>query len=177
MIEVFGKVDRNKDGVVVSEYPAWYFDRKKTELREKINHDRAMLDGGYVSADRIGIMKEQLRDMESRLAEIEKSKPKLEGKEKDEIGKVRKDLGGNVKGAMFSYSEMQKGTADAHEEARRMTEPDVVELKGSAYEFAKKCNVPMDGNKVSRTSAEKVWKIASKLLGVMSNTEALRPTK
>lgn len=177
MIEVFGSVDKDKEGKVNSEYPAWYFDRQKKELEESIAQARAMIDGEYIASGRMGIAKEELRQMEDRLKEIEKSKPKLEGKEKDEIAKVVKDVGGNVKSTMFTYSEMHKGLADAHEEASRMVNNDVVELKGAAYEFAKKCGIPLDGNKTSRTGAEKMWKIGRKLLGEMSNAEVLRSPK
>lgn len=177
MVEIFGEVDKNEKGKVIAQMPSWYFERQKYELKEKINHLRTLLDGGFISVDRIGIMKEQLRDMEKRLDGIERSKPNIEGKEKDELAKVVKDVGKVIRDAQFTYSDMQRGTADAHEEARRMVDNDVVELKGAAYELAKKCNIPLDGNKTSRTGAEVVWKIGRKLLGDLSNTEVLRSPK
>lgn len=175
-IEVFGEVDKTKEGQITSEYPSWYNKRHEDELEEGINHKRRMLEQGLVPPSEIGITRETLRKEEERLDLVRESKPKAEGVVLDNLSKVRKELGSAIKGAMFTYTDMQKGLADAHEEARRMSEP-VIELKGTTLEFVKRCNVSVEGNKVTRTGAEKAWKIASKLLGEVSNTESLRPPK
>ena len=79
-----------------------------------------------------------------------------------------------IRDSMFSRKDMEKGLADAHEEARRMSQP-CIELKDDLITFAKNCDVVVNNTgKVSRKGAEKMWKIASRLLGELSNTESLR---
>lgn len=69
--------------------------------------------------------------------------------------------------------EMKKGLADSHEEARRMTTPNI-KLSPELIEVAEACNVKHTDGKISRTEAEKIWKITSRYLDEPSNTEYLR---
>jgi hypothetical protein len=83
-------------------------------------------------------------------------------------------MGMKISDAMFKRSEMERGVADAHEEARRMSEP-VLKLEDKELIFVRACEGKIEANgKVSRTTAERCWKIISRLLGENSNTEVLR---
>lgn len=174
-MKIFGDVDKTKDGKIKSEYPAWYLETQKEELEESVNHRRSILDQDLVPPSERNIQKQRLAQEEKRLNEINEATPKLSGPELDEVTKVRKDMGTQIKDAMYSRSDMDRGTADAHEEARRISTP-VIEIKSKAQaEFLESCGVKLGGRtKVSRREAEKAWKIAGKLLGEPTNTETLR---
>jgi hypothetical protein len=173
-MKIFGDVDKTKDGKVKSQYPAWYYETHIDELRESIRHKEYQLESDLIPLSEKGITRERLKQEKERLEEIEKSKAKFTATEKDDLSKIRKDLGQRIKDGMFTRSQMEKGLADAHEEARRLSEP-VIEIKTEVEkELAKECEVKVIDGKVSRKGAEKIWKIASKALGEMSNTEELR---
>jgi hypothetical protein len=119
--------------------------------------------------------KQALIDKEAKLRQFEMAVPKLSSKTKDRINRVREELGNEIRDRMFTYDQMQqtRGISYAQEEMRRMTEP-CIKLTGDTLKAAHAANVRVTGGKVTRTGAEKVWKIASKLLGEESNVEALR---
>jgi len=173
-IKVFGDVDRTKDGKVKSEYPAYYFTQQKDDLEESIRHKKSMLEKDLVPMSEIGIQRERLKAEEKRLDEINEGTPKLTGPQMDEVANIRESLGKKIKESMYSRSQMERGVADPHEEARRISEP-CIKLETHEISFVKNCDVPIaNDGKVSRDAASKAWKIASKLLGEMSNVEMLR---
>ena len=175
-IKIFSEMDliKTKDGQVIgSEFPAWYHDNMVDELKENIRQDEYQLDKTDMPADRRHTTRERIKKNKERLEQILETTPELDDKQKDYLNKLRKDLGNEISRLMFTRSQMRNGLADAHTEARRMVEPSI-KVTGSLYDMAKACNVRIIGDKISRTSAEKVWKICSKRLGEISNTEALR---
>lgn len=172
--QIFGQVDLNKSGKVSSTYPSWYFDHFREGLQEEIKRDQYMLEHDLVPKSELGVARERLKQKKDKLLSLENAIPEISGKTKDAIYGFRNELGDKIKESKFSRSDMQKGIADAHEEARRMASP-CIELRGNALDFARKCNVKVDDRgMVSRTGAEKVWKIASRIIGEPSNTEILR---
>ncbi len=173
-IKFFGEVDLNSKGKVVSTYPSWYFSHLKDNLKEEIRMDQYKIDNDLIPRSEVAIHKQRLVDKEAKLRSLEQAIPKISGKDKDRIAKVRAELGEKISEAMFSYDQMQRGLANPHEEMRRMTEP-CVKLQGEVAEMARAMNIRVGkGGVVSRTQAEKVWKIASRVLGENSNTESLR---
>jgi hypothetical protein len=174
-MKIFGDVDRTRDGKPKSEYPSWYFNQQKDELEEGIAQKERALEQELVPVgEERNRMKNKLLHEKKRMDDINESQPKPTEKELAELTKMRKELGGMIKDAMFTRSQMEKGLADAHDEARRMSTP-CIELKDEQIPFAKGCDVPISHNgKVTRKGAEKMWKIASRLLGEQSNTETLR---
>lgn len=175
MIQFYGKADRNRDGVVKSEYPGWYLDHTHIdELKDSINRNQTLLDSGLCPPQRIGIIKATLDKEKNNLDSILASKPELSSAEKDKLAKVRKTLGELIKATMFSHSDMMKGIVDDHEEARRMVEF-IIDVSGDViYETVKAAEVPMFDGKVTREGATKVWKLIGKLLGEPTNAETLR---
>lgn len=172
-VKFFSEVDLNSKGKVSGVYPGWYYDQLKDELKEQINFEQYQLDNNLIPKSEINLMSEELNQKKKRLRDIEASMPKLKGLEKDKFAKVRDELGEKISESMFSRTDMKKGFAYAHEEARRMSEP-CINLTPDMLELADKCNVRITGKKVSRTHAEKIWKIVSKTLGEQTNTEHLR---
>lgn len=173
-IEVFSKADMTDRGGVASEYPAWYFTQHKDELEEGIRYKEEQLKRGAIPESERPYMAAELDKERRRLEMIKESAPRLSGKDMDTVAKASDELGKSISESMFTRSEMKTGLADAHEEARRMSEP-CIKLSGDQYVLAKKlgCRVSNDG-KVSRIDAERVWKVMRRMLGETSNTESLR---
>lgn len=175
-IKVFSEIDYTevKGGKKLgSEYPAWYHDAMVDEIRETIRADELALERGSVPHDRKHDVKQRIQKNKERLDSILESVPSLDDKQKDLLHKMRTELGKQISSLMFTHSQMKKGLADAHQEVRRMTEKSVP-VSGSLAEMAEACNVRVTDGKISRKEAEKVWKICSKRLGEISNTELLR---
>ena len=174
-MKIFGDVDKTREGKPKSEYPSWYFTQQKDELEEGIaQKERAIRDDLVPHGEELSKMKNKLLHEKNRMEEIKVSEPKPTDAEFVLLKNLRKDLGAMIKDAMFTRSQMEKGLADAHDEAKRMSEP-CIAIKEDQIAFAKGCDVVVSHNgKVSRSGAEKMWKIASRLLGEPSNTETLR---
>jgi len=176
-MKFFGKADRDKDGKIKSDYPAWYNEQHVDDLKESIDQQERALENDAVPSDRRSQFRERLKREKERLDDIEGSRPQFNDKEKDEICNLRKDLGIRISVAMYKTSDMQRGLANAHEEAKRMTEPCIKITSERENEVAEACGIKVKDGKVTRTEAEKMWKIISKGLGEISNTESLRNPK
>lgn len=174
-IQFFGDVDRQgkKDGeAITSEYPAFYFPIQLDELRETVEKTERNLKLGLVPASEREYAEADLRRSKERLKKIQNSMPKFNAKEKDALAKVRSDLGDQIGDSMFTRTEMRKGLANAHEEARRMSEP-IIKVGGAGKLFENMGIKPVRG-KVSRNQASKMWKVIGKILEEPTNTEYLR---
>lgn len=174
-LDIFGKVDYNDKGQVKSEFPAWFFTTLIEQLHESVESNKRALRDGRIPTDAINDTKQELALEEARLADINKSIPKLNDKERDTLNKIYKILGNKIQEAMFTRSEMMKGTASPREEVKRMSEhcvnvSDIAEIG----DLAECCNVPIKDKKLTRKGAEKIFKIAGKILNLPTNTEVLR---
>ena len=173
-IEFFSEVDLSPTGKLSSEYPAWYNQQIVEDLENQVRVEEHYLQSGSIPKDAEPEARENLKKKKARLDQILKSKPKLSDADKDKLAKVREELGERISEAMFTRGETQRGLADPHEEARRMTHRSL-SLSPTQAGIAKQCGIPIGSDrKVSRTQMEKVWKITSKALGERANTEALR---
>jgi superfamily II RNA helicase len=165
--------DRNGAKHISSEYPMWYNRQMLEELKEDITMAEFELKSGRIKDDKLPQARARLKSLQNKMEEVEKSMPKLQDKDVDKLAKVRKELGKEIASRMYSRSDMKKGLADAHEEVRRMETPSI-SLSPEMHELAAACNVKPTDGKVSRTQAEKIWKITSRYLDESSNTESLR---
>ncbi len=173
-ITVFGKVDRNRDGKIMSEYPSWYFDKQREELEIAIENTRKQLDDGSLPSTVRARVKNELSIREAKLEKIMADSPKLEGSDRDYINSVKKDLAEELGRAHFTRDERLKGLVDAHEEAHRMVDP-VIQIKNERQaEFCKACGVQIRDGKVSRNDMDRMHKIASRMLGESTDIEYLR---
>lgn len=169
----FGSVDRNKDGHIGSEYPSWCMNPQLDDLRESIEQAERQLEDDLVPPEKIIEVRHRLKKEKERYEEIMCAKPKMTGKQVDELAKAREVIGKQVSESMFKRSDMMRGVADAHEEASRMVDPRIPVNEDTAR-LLSACGIePIDG-KINRTQAERAWKIASRYLGEPSNTELLR---
>lgn len=171
-ISFFSETDMVK-GKVSSEFPAWYFNTMIDDLREDIRREEWNLEQNIVPRDQLPIIRDRIKRLRSKLDNIEGSRPKFTEAEQNKLNKVMKELGKEISSKMFTRSQMQKGLADSHMEAKRMTEPSIP-VTPEIAEVAKMCNVEITGGKLTRKGAEKCWKMISNHFGEPSNTEYLR---
>ena len=171
--------DLNPDGKILSEYPAWYFDNQIEDLQEEIstcqkNISRYRKDRIF---DEESIYK-QNRDLElkkKKLELIESSKPKLNGAQKDKLWEVAQNLTKEVRGLLFTKSEMKLGTPSPHEEASRIIDKKIsVDKLGISPQMAKDLNLNLKEGRASRGDLERALKIVNKLFGEDTNLEHLR---
>lgn len=171
-ISFFSETDMNK-GKISSEYPAHYFNTVLDDLREDIRREEWNLEQNIVPKDQLPIIRDRIKRLKAKLDKIEESRPKFSDIDANKLNKTMKELGKEISPKMFTRAQMQKGLADSHMEAKRMTEPSIT-VTPEIAEVARMCNVPISGGKISRKGAEKCWKIIAKHFGEPSNTEYLR---
>jgi len=179
-IQFFGELDRKgkqADGAIASEYPAWYFITNLENLKEEIANDERRL--GRLKAQKIfdpeqhARMEEDLQGRKEKYERAVNSRPKLGATQKDEVWRAYQNLGGEIREALFTRSQMNIGSVDPHEEVRRMTEARIP-VTSLSPELAKNLGVKVQNGKISRSQAERAWKILGRSLGEETNIEALR---
>mgnify|MGYP001183536645 FL=1 len=173
-IKLFGPVDKHRSGRNRSEYPAYYFEEHMNELKRSVEDKESQLDQDLIPGQAKTRYRARLREEKERLDQIKESIPKLSGAETDLVVETRKKMGEKIKEAKFTRSDEEKGLADAHEEARRMSEPCMKIESDFEAHLAKEIGVTPRGGMVSRTDMERMWKISSRLIGEPSDTEYLR---
>lgn len=167
----FGEIERHPQGGYSSEYPAWYHVRQLEDMKEELRGKEEALEL------RLGNQAElrfQVKQIKQRIHDIESSSPKLSGSQKDKLAGYVKEIGETLADSMPTRSDMMRGTADAHIEVRKDTEPCVKVPR----ELAEACGVQVDRQgRATRDGAAKCWKIGKRALGEESNTEILRRDK
>lgn len=177
-IQIFGEVDRHPiTHKIMSEYPAYMFAPNIDDLEQEIYSLDLALKNGNIDPINLGSAREELKTKKEKLEKIESSFPRFSDNEKDRVNKAKSDAAKHIRDAMFSHSAMNLGTAEAHEEARRMMSEDLITLHDG--DLAQRCNISGTVTKggtfrTSRTGAETYWKILSGALGESTNTEILR---
>lgn len=170
-VQFFSSVDIDaRTGKVSSEFPAWFFTQQMENMDDEIRSIEYRLENGDVPAASIPYYKNQLRRLKDRRDKIEASKPKMSAMERDFVAKSVDTLGEKISESMFTREEEQRGFADAHEEARRMSTPCIKVDPGFADAFGIKTVKGL----VSRNDAVKMWKIGRRSLGDDVNVEILR---
>jgi hypothetical protein len=175
-ISFFTEVDMTqKDGgkIISSEYPTWYSETMLEDMKEDMQRDEMILRLKSVPEQQYPAIRARIERTKKKLAQIEQGIPELSEQDKNRVQKVRKELSKEISSMMFTRSQMLKGLADGHQEAKRMSEFRIP-VNQDIADVARGCNVPIVDGKISRSGAEKIWKIASKYFGEMSNVEALR---
>ena len=178
-ITFFGAADRvgkTTQGKIASEYPAWYHDVRIDNLEQEIAENERKMAPEYVGLEesekaKLRATTAQLKQMHTAIIA---SKPNLSAKDKDELAATYQYLSEQISDSMYSRSEMNKGLANAHEEARRMKKPIISADKFVMAARKMGIEIPKGQKKISRDQATKVWKICGKLLGEETNAESLR---
>lgn len=174
-VNFFGAVDRKgkrEDGAVTSEYPAFYFHTQYDELEEETAKAERNLERGLVPASEVPYIKAEIERNKDRLIEIQKAHPRLEGRQKDAVYNLYKELAAQIQDSMYTRTDMKKGLVDAHEEARRMSQP-IISVKGNE-KFFHNMGIKAHKGKISRNQASRAYKIMGKALGENTNVERLR---
>jgi hypothetical protein len=153
-------------------YPTYFNRKQKEDLEEEIRKMEKGLENKYYQADDIGKVRETLSRAKKSLETLQEHAPSME-KNKDRIYNMTKELSEKIAPAMFSRSDMMKGTADAHEEARRMSEP-TIELSPELVGTALANGMKVHGRMVTRDDAVRLWQFGRRTLGELSDAEVLR---
>ena len=156
----FGEFERHPKGGYRSEMPAWCFPRQLRDLREELvaKEEALAIPGIARQRPELG---QQVEELKQRIFSIENSKPKLTGKQKDDLSEARKGLIDVLKDTGETYSDMMSGRANAHRILDRQQTPYIPVNK----EIAEACGVKTTKGKVSAHGAAMVVKILSYALG------------
>lgn len=177
--EIYGPLDKTKDGTIGSEIPCWYLDKHMEEEERLVHNEEIQLARGGVHASQRFDVEQRVAAERQKLDAIKESKPRLDSHQIDAVANVYRELSSEISKAMPTRKELDSGFSDlAHEEAVRIDTPCVPVTK-LAQRFIILCNGRVVDGKVSRLHAEKAWKFAGKLIedGRGTNTEALRKAK
>src|SRR3990167_6975685 len=163
-ITFFSAVDRKgkrADGEIASAKPAWCQTPLIEELKETIDQTTGRLERGEVPSEEVFYVRNELKKNKERYETIIGSKPKIQGKDLDDLSKMQKELAISIKESNFSATAMKKGTASPHEEARRMSEPCI----RVPIELAEACGVEVNSKgEISRNEAVRIWQIGQQYL-------------
>lgn len=170
--QFFSEADFNQYGRVANMFPAYTNLTLIDDLKNEISSGEIALSKQNIAPDRRASLEKDIEKKKERLYQIEENIPKVD---KDKLVGVRKDVEELISSSMFSRTEMEKGLADAHEEARRMVDKSIPVSKEIAN-LLSGCNVKIDPDNpmVSRNELTKGWKTIQKVLGEAANVERLR---
>lgn len=172
--QFFSEIDFNQYGNVSGFVPAYMNPTLIEDLKREIESEEMALSRQDLNPERRSILSKSLNQKKERLHIIENEKPNID---KDKVNNAAKEVGKLISSAMFSEYDMKKGLADAHEEARRMSER-CIEVAPEIANALKGCNIEVGSDRmVSRKHLEKAWKIMNKYLGESANVERLRRSK
>ena len=175
-LKLFGEIDRQRDGRISSEYPAWMNTVQVRNLGREITRIETALRRGHIPHDRVWNEKETLEMLKVKLHKIEESKPHLSDREKDRMDKLYKAMSKEISALMPTRSMNERGLVNSHDEVKLMTEP-CIAVPSDLHDIVMEAGVSMIGGKLSRNAATKVFKIAGHLLEKPTNVEWLRKDK
>ena len=170
-IQFFGEFEKHPKGGYRSEYPAWMHGKLLSDMKDELKGKQKALDMRLPNANEAEL-REQIREMKTRIDDIESSRPKLTGKNKDDLMKVSDELEGHIKGTLFTRDEMRLGLADAHRELDRSMKPTIPLRK----DIADAAGVKLEKGKASREGAIKAWRLIRRAVDpdLHTNPEYLR---
>ena len=175
-IRFFSDVDmkfdrKNKTGTLNASYPSWYFGIQLEEQKEELVQRKRELASNNEVELILPEYREHTRQLEERIKEVEESRPKLNGVQRQYLARSVKQLETNIRESMFCYDDMHTGEASPHEEAKRQSESCIpIDKKLASLFFVKP-----KGGKVGRDDAVRIGQIVNKALDMDSNMEKLRP--
>lgn len=172
-IRFFGAVDRkNKHhkGAIASHMPGYFNTIQVENLKEEYQSEERRIEQGQVPPADIPFVRERIKLTKSRYESIIESRPNIRGQDKDSVAKFVKDIGKEISESMYTLSEMKLGTANAHIEASRMTDP-IFKLDP---EVARECGIKLTDGKTNRNGIIKAWQIGRHVLDEHTNPEILR---
>ena len=169
-IQFFGKVDKNKDGDISSEMPAWFFDVQLDRLTESVSKKQRQLDRGEVPPEHAFTMKNEIAGLKEKITNIQMSKPTLKGGQKDMVYKEYQNLEQQIADSMPTRREDRQGFVNPRDELKRMKSPHIA----ITPKMAEACGVNPVKGKISGDQAAKCYKMMGKVLGENTNVERVR---
>jgi hypothetical protein len=173
-IQFFGEFEKHPKGGYRSEYPAWMHQKLLSDMKDELKQKQKVLDMRVPVANE-GELREQIREMKSRIDDIESSKPKLSAKAKDDLLRASEELEGHIRDSQFTRSEMHLGLADAHRELERSMKKSIP----IRADLAEAAGIRLEKGKGSREDAIKVWRLSRRACDpdLHTNAEYLRREK
>lgn len=177
-IRFFAQCDTSFDKagkkIIGSAMPAYCNEVEVDKLKNDIGKMERKLNSGTVASEARIKVEQDLKEMQSRLADIEESRPKLTGVLKEKMKKVYDELSKNIKDSMFSNDKLEQGRVDTYQEYKRQTHPCVDMPRGLAMAL----NVRPDGKrsammKVSRNEAGRCFQVLGHILNENIDTSEL----
>ena len=171
-IQFFGEFEKHPKGGYRSEYPAWMHTKLLSDMKDELKGKQKALDMRLPNANEAEL-REQIREMKTRIDDIESSKPKLSAKMKDDLLRMSEDLETGIKESLFTRDEMRLGLADAHRELERSMKK-CIPIRADLAEAA---GVKLEKGKFgSREDAIKVWRLTRRACDsdLHTNPEYLR---
>ena len=170
-IQFFGEFEKHPKGGYRSEYPAWMHGKLLSDMKDELKSKQRALDMRIPNANE-SELREQIREMKSRIDDIESSRPKLSAKNKDELMRIADEYGEQIKDTLFTRDEMHKGLADAHRELERSMKHTIPIRK----DIADAVGIKLEKGKASREGAIKAWRFIRKAVDpdLHTNPEYLR---
>ena len=169
-------IDKEGKTYVKNAYPLHYNDKVRQDLVNEIDRLETSERDAMINPNlsgHLGQIKEQLAKARGTLDKMEEVKEKIRIN-KDTVSKVRNSLGEKIRESMPKLSAMMNRTADAHDEAMKMTTP-CIELTPQEAGIAKRNGIRVSSDrKVSRTEATMLWQYCGNALGETRDAETLR---
>ena len=161
--------------------PAWSMRNHIEQLEESVSSKKRALERGIVVPDRVMTTKQEIENEENKLNDIKDSKPKLTQEEEKRVSEAYDTIVKLRSNTMFTYDEMNKGLADAHEEARRLSQP-IIKIDDSMADICETNNIHVSANSkgdkyLSGRDADLLAKYTGQYLGKPTNMERYRKTK
>lgn len=175
-LEFYGNMDKDVKGNIQSMYPAWYCEQFLNELNNQIDQMENSVRMGFVPQGSLPEHNMILEQNRQKRDDILASKPRPSQGERDRLQKAYKELGKIISDTMYTRSEMQMGLADAHTEAKFMSEH-VIPVPKTLEDLFKAAQAKTEKGKATRNAFAKVFKVIGKLIDEPTNIEVLRRDK
>ncbi len=173
LLKLFGEIDRQANGSISSEYPAWMNRVHINNLKEEVGKIEINLERNRIPHDKVYYEKEKLMMLKTKLENIDRSKPHLSDGEKGRLEKMYQYLGETISELMPTRTENLKGLFNTHKELECMQRP-CIKVPEEFVSYVLASNITVLDGKISRNQAAKVWKIIGNLLDRHTNVEYLR---
>jgi hypothetical protein len=171
-IQFFTEHDIDSNGHIKNAYPTYYNSKQRDDIEYEISMLEAGIKGGHYNSASEGIAREKLKKAKEALDKMNEVRPLFE-KEKDSIAALTRDAGQRISESMFSREEEKRGLTDAHELARRWTDP-CIPVSDQIAEVATRHGMVVKDKKMNQVDLTRLWQMGQEALGENRDAEYLR---
>lgn len=170
-IEFFGDVDRNAQGEISSDMPAWWFDVHMEHLEEEVSKTKRQIKRGEIQPEAVPRKQQEIVAKEARIKGIKATVPKLNAKQRDMVADQYHKLQNEIARTMPTKRENLEGYTSPREELKRCQDFHI----SVDPNLAKACNVETNiAGKVSGDGANRMYRMMGRVLGENENVERIR---